>query len=75
MATDATALQPSATVLDSIWESIITPGASTGLIATVNAVLLLQLMIFGSLLVTGWYNIHIVVMMVLSAIMLGLFNW
>lgn len=75
MASDMTAVEPSKTVLDSIWDSVVTPGASSGLIATINAALIVQMLIFGYLLISGWYSIHIIVMIVLSFVMLILFNW
>ena len=63
-----------ATLMDSIWESIITPGASPTLIATINGVLALLLCSLAYFCTTYVYSPHLVVMGVLALLLLVAFN-
>lgn len=67
--------QYSPTLLDLIWESIITPGAGPGLIASTNASLLILFCTLIYLTVSGLYSIHLLILMVLCIGLLLSFNW
>ena len=63
-----------ATLMDSIWESIITPGASPTLIATINGTLALLLCALAYFCTTYVYSPHLVVMGALALALLVAFN-
>jgi hypothetical protein len=63
-----------ATLMDSIWQSIITPGASPTLIATINGVLLALLASLAYFCTTFVYSPHLVVMGALALLLLVAFN-
>jgi hypothetical protein len=75
MASAETAIAPEPTLLDSIWQSIITPGAGPGLVATINGSLLLLILIVLVLSVLGWFDMHLMVLMFLSIGLLLSLNW
>lgn len=50
---DAPLPRPAPTLLDAVLSSISTPGASSGLVATINGVLLLQAALFGAFAASG----------------------
>ena len=58
------------TLLDSIFASLLTPGAGPGLIATINGAIIALLCTLGGLAITGNADIHVAVMGFLA---LGLF--
>lgn len=69
------AVQPQRTLLDSILESIMTPGASSGLIATINGALLLLLLTLIVLAVTQGPDVHTLVLMFFAVGLLGSLNY
>jgi hypothetical protein len=73
---EATAVAPSPTLLDSIWDSIVTPGAGPGLIASINGSLLLLMGVLAYLALTGeWPSEHLIVMLLLATGLLLSVNW
>lgn len=75
MATAETATAPDATFLDSVLQSIITPGAGPGLIATINGSLILLILIVAVLSILGWFDLHLVILAALSVGLLLSINW
>lgn len=69
------AVQPQRTLLDAILESIMTPGASSGLIATINGALLLLLLTLIVLAVTQGPDVHTLVLMFFAVGLLGSLNY
>lgn len=69
------AVQPQRTLLDSILDSIMTPGASSGLIATINGALLLLLLTLIVLAVTQGPDVHTLMLMFLAVGLLGSLNY
>ena len=63
-----------ATLLDSVWESIITPGASPTLISTINVVLGALLLSLAYFCTTYVYSPHLLVMIGLALLLLISFN-
>ena len=64
-----TATRPAPTLLDAVWESITTPGAGPGLVATLNASLFALLLCLAYFWWRGLGDVH---MAVLAALCLGL---
>lgn len=72
--TAGSAIAPPRTFVDAIIASILTPGASSGLIATINVSLLLLLVVLFVLFLTGSADIHALVLGVLAVGLLLSFN-
>ena len=70
-----TSVNPQRTFLDDVLESIMTPGASPGLVAAINGSLLLLVLILVVLIVTGAADIHTGVMLFLAVGLLGSVNF
>ena len=69
------ALDPSRTFIDAVLESILTPGASSGLVATINAALIaLLFLLFGIIVVRG-PDVHMIVLSVLGSGLLFSLNY
>jgi hypothetical protein len=66
---------PAPTLLDSVWLSIVTPGAGSGLILAVNASLALLLAVLGYFVFAGLADAHIFTLAALALGLLGAFNW
>jgi len=66
---------PARTLLDDVWDSIATPGAGPGLIASINA----SLFAVVALAVAHWlwagFNIHICVLAAIAVCLGGALNW
>lgn len=71
----APAASPSPTLLDAIWESIVTPGAGPGLIATINGALLVLLAVCAYFAASGVVPTHLAVLAALAVGLLVSFNW
>jgi hypothetical protein len=63
------------TLLDTVWESIITPGAGPGLIATINGSLIALILITMIMMLLGLADIHLFVLLFLSLGLLASVNW
>jgi energy-converting hydrogenase Eha subunit E len=63
---NATSLVPQRTLLDNVWDSIVTPGASEGLVITVNASIAALLLSLGYFSYHGLYSSHLAVMAFLA---------
>lgn len=68
-------LVPPGTLLDSVLQSIVTPGAGPGLVATINVSLLALLVTLALLVVTGDADVHTAIMGVLALGLLGSLNY
>ena len=66
---------PPPTFLDAVWDSIITPGASPGLVATINGALLVLLVVCFYFGASGVVPTHLAVLAALAAGLLVSFNW
>lgn len=66
---------PAPTMLDSILESIITPGAGSGLVLSVNVSLVVLLAVLLYFALSGLADAHIMTLAVLAVGLLGAFNW
>lgn len=79
MATDApasgTALAPQRTFFDDVLDSIVTPGASSGLVAAINASLLALVLTLVVLVATGAADVHTGVLLFLALGLLGSVNF
>jgi hypothetical protein len=73
--TSESAVAPAPTLLEAIWQSIVTPGVGKGLAASINASLLTLIATLLGLLATSGYSIHYVVLLVLSTGLLLSVNW
>ncbi len=62
------------TLLDLVWASIVNPGASPTLIATINVVLAVLILSLGYFCTTYVYSPHLIAMVVLSLLLLVSFN-
>ena len=70
-----TQTNPQPTLLDAIWDSIITPGASKGLIAATNAALIGVMIFVAIFSLMGYFDYHMVILFVLSVCLIITFNW
>lgn len=70
-----TAITPSRTVMDDVIDSIMTPGAGPGLVATINGALLLLVGILVFMIVKGTADIHTGVMLFLAMGLLASVNF
>lgn len=75
MASEGTAVQPERTFFDVIWDSIITPGAGPGLIATINGSLLVLMGTVVWYTMAKEFNIHLMVILFLALGLLLSLNW
>ena len=75
MITENTSTAPAPTVLDMVWDSIVTPGAGPGLIAVTNAAILALILFIGIFSLLGYYSIHLLVLFLMSLGLLLSFNW
>ena len=66
---------PPSTLLDSIFQSIVTPGAGPGLVATINVSLVALLATLAALVYTGDADVHTAVMGGLALGLLGSLNY
>ena len=73
-AASGSALTPPPTLLDSVLQSILTPGAGPGLVATINGALVALLVTLVGLAATGNADVHIVVMGCLALGLLASIN-
>ena len=62
------------TLLDSVWESIVTPGASPMLIMTINVTLLALVACLGYFCTTYVYSPHLLALIALTVVMMVSFN-
>jgi hypothetical protein len=69
------AVTPPKTFLDSVIDSIITPGASSGLVATINGALLLLLATLAAWAVAYGADVHTAVLAFFSVGLLGSLNY
>ena len=70
----ATATAPAPTLLDSIWDSIATPGVGPGLAATLNGSLCALLLCLAYFSWNGMFDAHIAVLAALCVCLLVTFN-
>lgn len=75
MSTGVTRTDPNPTLVDQIWDSIVTPGVGPGIIAFVNASLLVLIAVVLYCAYNGYETEHMMVLLVLSVVMLAVFNW
>jgi len=61
---------PAPTTLDLIWESIITPGSTPGLLRTINITLVTLILCLLYFCTTYVYTVHLLIMASLSAFLL-----
>jgi hypothetical protein len=74
-ATAETAIVPAPTLMEAIWNSIITPGVAPGLVSSINGTLLLLIATLLGMLLLGDFSVHYVVMLFLSTGLLLSVNW
>ena len=66
---------PAPTLIDSIIQSVLTPGAGPGLIATINGSLLVLVLVLLAMIVCGIGELHAAVLLCLALGLLGSFNY
>jgi hypothetical protein len=71
----AALVPPPKTVLDDILQSILTPGAGPGLVATINGSLLVLIVVLLCMLLFGFGEWHAVVLLFLATGLLASFNY
>jgi hypothetical protein len=68
-------IEPTRTVLDDVWDSIATPGAGPGLIASINAALFALVVVAVGHWLWAGFNVHIAVLATLAVCLGGALNW
>ena len=68
-------VQPQRSLLDDIFQSVITPGAGPGLIATINGSLLVLVLVLLGMIICGIGEIHAVVLLAFAIGLLLSFNY
>ena len=66
---------PTPTLIDSIIQSVLTPGAGPGLVATINGSLLVLVLVLLAMIVCGIGEWHAAVLLCLAFGLLGSFNY
>jgi len=72
---DGLAITPPKTFIDNVIDSIVTPGASSGLVATINGALILLLLTLAAMGINGSADMHALVLGFLALGLLGSLNY
>jgi len=72
---DGLTISPPKTFIDNVIDSIVTPGASSGLVATINGALILLLLTLAAMGINGSADMHALVLGFLALGLLGSLNY
>lgn len=68
-------VQPPRTLLDDILQSVLTPGAGPGLIATINGSLIVLVLVLIAMIICGIGELHAAILLVFAIGLLASFNY